>query len=50
MSERALVAPVFAREARVHNRDRLLRVAVVDGEIAAFAKLETEGGEVAVGN
>ena len=50
MPERALIAPMFAREARVHDRDRLLRVAVVDREIAAFMNLETERGEVAVGD
>ena len=30
MSERALVAPMFSGEARIHDRDRLLRVGVVD--------------------
>ena len=30
MPERALVAPVFARKARVHDRDRLFRIGVVD--------------------
>ena len=50
MSERALVAPILLREARIHDRDRLLRVGVVDGEIAAFVNLEAEGGEVIVGD
>ena len=50
VAERALVAPMFAREAGVHDRDRLFRVAVVDGEIAAFENLQSERGEVAVGD
>src|SRR5438105_2284010 len=50
MSERTLVTPVFSGEARVNDRDRLLGVAVLDGEIAAFAKLESERGEVTVGD
>ena len=41
MSERALVAPIFARKTRIHDRDRLFRVAVFEGEIAPLENLQT---------
>jgi len=40
MSKRTLVAPIFAREARVYNRHRLFRVAVIDSEIASLENLQ----------
>jgi hypothetical protein len=36
MTECALIAPIFSRKTRVHDCDRLLRIVVVDGEIASF--------------
>ena len=50
MTERALVAPIFSRETRVHDCDRLFRIAVVDREIAAFENLQTERREITVGD
>ena len=50
VTERASIAPIFSRETRVHDRDRLLRIAVIDCKIAAFENLQAEGREIIVGN
>src|SRR5439155_13275241 len=42
MPERALVPPVLSSKTRVHDRHRLLRVIVIDREIAAFADFQSE--------
>ena len=48
VAERALLPQYFARETGVDDRDRLFRVAIVEGEIAALQNLQAEGVEIAV--
>ena len=50
MAKRALVAPVLSGKARVHDRDRLLGIDVVDRKIAAFVDLQPERVKVIIGN
>src|SRR4029434_2969258 len=39
MSERALIAPVLTGKTRIHDRDRLLCVAIISRKIAPFQNL-----------
>ena len=48
MTDRALIAPMFPRKTRIHNCDRLFRVDIVDGEIAAFENFQPKRREIIV--
>ena len=48
MAKRALVAPIFPGKARINNRHRLLGIAVIDREIAAFENLQSECQKIIV--
>ena len=48
MTKGALIAPMLARKTRVHDRDRVFRIRVVDSEIAAFKDFQPERAEIIV--
>ena len=47
-AERAVVTKIFLRETGAHDRDRLFRIDVINGEVASLQNLQAHGRKVSV--
>ena len=48
VTNRALIPPIFSGKTRVHDRDRLFRIGIIEREIAAFQNFQAERGKITV--